>query len=239
MNAIQILGLTKEYGGQPVVDRLELSIPAGELFALLGVNGAGKSTTIKMLSCLTVPTEGDARLMGHSVRAQTRAAKEILAVSPQETAIAPGLTAAENLELMAGIYGRPKERVAEVMDQLGLVQCANQRARTLSGGWQRRLSIAMALVSQPEVLFLDEPTLGLDVLARRELWGVIRGLKGRTTIILTTHYLEEAESLADRVGIMAAGRLRAVGTAEELKVLAGCENFEDAFVALAGEGAAS
>ena len=239
MNAIQILGLTKEYAGRRVVDRLELSIPAGELFALLGVNGAGKSTTIKMLSCLTVPTEGDAQLMGRSVRTQSHEAKEVLAVSPQETAVAPGLTVEENLELMAGIYGRPKSWAARVMEQLGLTQWAKQRAKTLSGGWQRRLSIAMALVSQPEVLFLDEPTLGLDVLARRELWGVIRGLKGHTTIILTTHYLEEAEALSDRIGIMASGRLRAMGTADELKVLAGCENFEDAFVTLAGEEAAS
>lgn len=239
MNAIEILGLTKEYGGRRVVDKLELSIPAGELFALLGVNGAGKSTTIKMLSCLTVPTEGDAQLMGHSVRRDGHAAKEILAVSPQETAIAPNLTALENLELMAGVYGRSRERVDQVMERLDLARWAKARARTLSGGWQRRLSIAMALVSQPEVLFLDEPTLGLDVLARRELWGVIRGLKGHTTIILTTHYLEEAEALADRVGVMNQGRLRAVGTAEELKALAGCDSFEDAFVALAGEEAAS
>ncbi|MBD5133732.1 MAG: ABC transporter ATP-binding protein [Clostridiales bacterium] len=239
MNAIQIMGLTKEYGGRRVVDELELSIPAGELFALLGVNGAGKSTTIKMLSCLVVPTWGDAQLMGHSVRTQSHAAKEVLAVSPQETAVAPGLTVAENLELMAGVYGRPKGRTAEVMAQLGLTPWAKQRAKTLSGGWQRRLSIAMALVSQPEALFLDEPTLGLDVLARRELWGVIRGLKGHTAIILTTHYLEEAEALADRIGIMNAGRLRAVGTADELKALAGCETFEDAFVTLAERGAAS
>lgn len=239
MNAIRIVGLTKEYGGRRAVDRLELLIPAGELFALLGVNGAGKSTTIKMLSCLTVPTEGDAELMGHSVRTRPRKVREILAVSPQETAVAPNLTAAENLELMAGIYGCPKGRVAQVMEQLGLDRLGKQRARTLSGGWQRRLSIAMALVSQPEVLFLDEPTLGLDVLARRELWGVIRGLKGHTAIILTTHYLEEAEALADRIGVMKAGRLRAVGTADELKTLTGCGSFEDAFVALAGEEAAS
>ena len=230
MNAIEILGLTKEYGGRRVVDRLELTVPAGELFALLGVNGAGKSTTIKMLSCLTVPTEGDGRLMGRSVRTDSHRAKEILAVSPQETAIASNLTVRENLELMAGIYGRPKERITQVMEQLDLGQWAKQRAKTLSGGWQRRLSIAMALVSQPEVLFLDEPTLGLDVLARRELWSVIRGLKGHTAIILTTHYLEEAESLADRIGIMNAGRLRAVGTAEELKALAGRDSFEEAFV---------
>lgn len=239
MNAIRIMGLTKEYGGRRAVDKLELSIPAGELFALLGVNGAGKSTTIKMLSCLTVPTEGDAELMGHSVRTQPRKAREVLAVSPQETAVAPNLTAAENLELMAGIYGCPERRASQVMEQLGLGQLGKQRAKTLSGGWQRRLSIAMALVSQPEVLFLDEPTLGLDVLARRELWGVIRGLKGHTAIILTTHYLEEAEALADRIGVMKAGRLRAVGTADELKALTGCNNFEDAFVALAGEEEAS
>ena len=239
MNAIEIVGLTKRYAGRRVVDALELTVPAGELFALLGVNGAGKSTTIKMLSCLTVPTAGDGLLMGRSVTKDSHRAKEILAVSPQETAIAPNLTAAENLELMAGIYGRPRERAGQVMDQLGLGRWARQRARTLSGGWQRRLSIAMALVSQPEVLFLDEPTLGLDVLARRELWGVIRGLKGHTAMVLTTHYLEEAESLADRIGIMNQGRLRAVGTVEELEALAGCEKFEDAFVALAGEEAVS
>ena len=239
MNAIQITGLSRDYGKRRVVDRLELTVGPGELFALLGVNGAGKSTTIKMLSCLTAPTEGDAQLLGRSVRTDSRRAKEILAVSPQETAIAPNLTVRENLELMAGIYGRPRGRVDEVAGQLGLDAWAKQRARTLSGGWQRRLSIAMALVSQPEVLFLDEPTLGLDVLARRELWSVIRGLKGHTTMILTTHYLEEAESLADRIGVMNHGRLRAAGTAEELKALAGCDSFEDAFVALAGEEAAS
>ncbi len=239
MNAIEITGLTKEYAGRRVVDKLELSVPAGELFALLGVNGAGKSTTIKMLSCLTAPTQGDARLMGHSVTKDSHQAKEILAVSPQETAVAPNLTAAENLELMAGIYGRPRQLAAQVQAQLGLDRWGGTRAKNLSGGWQRRLSIAMALVSQPEILFLDEPTLGLDVLARRELWSVIRGLKGRTAMILTTHYLEEAEALADRIGVMNAGRLRAVGTAEELKALAGCQSFEDAFVALAGEEAAS
>ena len=239
MNAIEIVGLTKRYAGRRVVDSLELTVPAGELFALLGVDGAGKSPTIKMLSCLTTPTAGDGLLMGRSVTKDSRRAKEILAVSPQETAVAPNLTAAENLELMAGIYGRPRERAGQVMDQLGLGRWARQRARTLSGGWQRRLSIAMALVSQPEVLFLDEPTLGLDVLARRELWEAVRGLKGRTTIILTTHYLEEAEALADRIGIMDQGRLRAVGTAAELKALAGRDRFEDAFVALAGGEAAS
>ena len=239
MNAIQILGLTRDYGGRRVVDHLELSVPAGELFALLGVNGAGKSTTIRMLSCLTVPTEGDAELMGLSVRTRSRQAREVLAVSPQETAVAPSLTVAENLELMAGIYGRSKGEAVQTAARLGLEPWLKHRAKTLSGGWQRRLSIAMALVSRPEVLFLDEPTLGLDVLARRELWGVIQGLKGRATIILTTHYLEEAEALAHRIGVMKAGRLQAVGTAEELKALTGCASFEDAFVALARGEAAS
>ena len=218
---------------------LDLTVYQGEALGIIGRNGAGKSTLLKLLSRITAPTEGDAQLMGRSVRTQSHAVKEILAVSPQETAVAPGLTVAENLELMAGIYGRPKARIDQVMDQLGLGQWAGHRAKTLSGGWQRRLSIAMALVSQPEVLFLDEPTLGLDVLARRELWEVIRDLKGRTTIVLTTHYLEEAEALADRIGVMKAGRLQAVGTADELKALAGCDKFEDAFVALAGEAAVS
>jgi len=239
MNAIQITGLSRDYGKRRVVDRLSLTVAQGELFALLGVNGAGKSTTIKMLCCLTAPTEGDAALMGRSVRTDSPGAREVLAVSPQETAVAPNLTVRENLELMAGIYGRPPGRLDEVTAQLGLGAWAKARAKTLSGGWQRRLSIAMALVSQPEVLFLDEPTLGLDVLARRELWGVIRKLKRHTTIILTTHYLEEAEGLADRIGIMASGRLRALGTADELKVLADRETFEDAFVELAREEAAS
>lgn len=239
MNSIEIMELSRDYGSRRVVDRLSLTIPEGELFALLGVNGAGKSTTIKMLSGLTVPTEGDARLCGRSIRTQSHQAKQVMAVSPQETAIAPNLTVLENLSLMADIYGLPGTRVEEVVEALHLGQWANARARTLSGGWQRRLSIAMALASSPEVLFLDEPTLGLDVLARRELWTVIRELKGRTTIILTTHYLEEAESLADRIGVMNAGQLRAVGTAEELKAATGRDCFEDAFVALAGEEAAS
>ena len=234
MNAIETTGLTKRYGALTAVDGLDLTVRQGELYALLGVNGAGKSTTIKLLSCLTAPTAGDARLLGHSVVTEAAQVKRVIAVSPQETAVAPNLTVEENLSLMAGIYGVPGE-VRPLMAELGLEEAAKRRAKVLSGGWQRRLSIAMALVSRPEILFLDEPTLGLDVLARRELWQVIEGLKGRVTTILTTHYLEEAEALADRVGVMAHGRLRAVGTAAELKVLAGTDSFEDAFVALAGE----
>ena len=236
MNAIETKKLTKRYGDLTAVRDLDLTIRQGELYALLGVNGAGKSTTIKMLSCLSRPTSGDAWLLGHSILSDSAAVKKLISVSPQETAVAPNLSVRENLELMAGIYGeaRRAQRATEVMEQLGLGEAANRRAKVLSGGWQRRLSIAMALISRPKILFLDEPTLGLDVLARRELWAVIEGLKGSVTTILTTHYLEEAEALSDRVGIMAAGELRAVGSPQELKALAGVGSFEDAFVALAG-----
>ena len=242
MNAIEIQGLRKCYGSLTAVDDLHLTIGQGEFFALLGVNGAGKTTTIKMLSCLTLPTAGDAKLLGCSVCTEAEQVKRVIAVSPQETAIAPNLSVTENLEFLAGIHGLSKEaakaRTAEMLETLGLQPVAKQRAKTLSGGWQRRLSIALALASQPEILFLDEPTLGLDVLARRELWRVIEALKGKVTVILTTHYLEEAETLADRIGVMAAGRLKAVGTVAELLAMTGGKNLEDAFVILAEGGAA-
>ncbi|MGN1002487.1 MAG: ABC transporter ATP-binding protein [Oscillospiraceae bacterium] len=238
--AIEIRALTKKYGAKTVVDALDLSIHEGELFALLGVNGAGKTTTIKMLSCLTAPTSGDALLMGNSVTRRPDKVKALTNTSPQETAVAPNLTVRENLELIAGIYDgvRNARAGAEAMiRELGMESVAESRAKTLSGGWQRRLSIAMALISRPQVLFLDEPTLGLDVIARRELWSVIEKLHGRATVILTTHYMEEAEALSDRIGIMRAGKLVAVGTAAELTEKAGAKTFEDAFIALAsGEG---
>ena len=236
MNAIEAIGLTKKYKDLTAVEGLELTVRPGELFALLGVNGAGKTTTIKMLSCLTRPTAGDAFLNGHSVVSDAAAVKNIIGVSPQETAVAPNLSVKENLELMCGVHGFAREarerRLADLSAQLHLDEVLHRRAGKLSGGWQRRLSIAMALISEPEILFLDEPTLGLDVLARSELWDMIRALKGRITIILTTHYLEEAEALSDRIGIMKAGRLTALGTAQELKAAAGAERFEDAFVKL-------
>lgn len=242
MNAIEIRGLRKVYGDVEAVAGLELTVAQGELFALLGVNGAGKTTTIKMLSCLTAPTAGDADVLGHSITKEPDGVKEVLGVSPQETAIAPNLTVAENLEFMAGVHGmsrqKAKERTLDMLQTLGLQPVAKRRAKTLSGGWQRRLSIALALASQPKVLFLDEPTLGLDVLARRELWKVVESLKGKVTVILTTHYLEEAEALADRIAIMAGGRLRAVGTAAELMAKTGANNLEDAFVILAQGGMA-
>ena len=239
MHAIETTALTKRYGTLTAVEGLDLQVRQGELFALLGVNGAGKTTAIKMLSCLTQPTDGDALVGGHSVIREVEAVKRLIGVSPQETAVAPNLTVAENLALMCGIHGFSSAKTAAKIDELtrqfSLQEVLHRKAGKLSGGWQRRVSIAMALITEPAILFLDEPTLGLDVLARRALWEVIRALKGRTTIILTTHYLEEAEALADRIGVMKAGRLLATGTAAELVARTGADNFEAAFIALVKE----
>lgn len=240
MLAIKAENLTKKYKDKIAVNSINLSINDGEMYALLGVNGAGKSTTIKMLSCLIKPTSGDALLNGNSIVSDSEKVKRIINVSPQETAVAPNLTVRENLELMARIYGFGNEdavsKAQKMIEDFELSDIAKSKAKTLSGGWQRRLSIAMALISDPEILFLDEPTLGLDVLARRELWNKIGSLKGKITIILTTHYLEEAESLSDRIGIMVKGNLIAEGTAEELKQSVNANTFEDAFVKIAEEG---
>ena len=238
MNAVSVRGLKKVYGSLAAVDDLSLEIREGECFALLGVNGAGKTTTIKMLSGLTKPTAGDALLLGKSIVSQPEQVKPMLGVSPQETAIAQNLSVLENLEFMAAVYGaeKPKVKARDMLKLLGLTPVEKQKAKTLSGGWQRRLSIALGLIGDPKILFLDEPTLGLDVLARRELWQVIERLRGTVTVILTTHYLEEAEALSDRIGIMAAGRLCAVGTVQELLAETGTNKLEDAFVALAQGG---
>lgn len=239
MTAIEAVDLTKRFGEKNAVRSLNLSVEEGELFALLGVNGAGKTTTIKMLSCLSSPTSGDAFLLGDSIVLNPHAVKEKINISPQETAVAPNMSVRENLELIARIYGVPRKSARIKADELiaafNLEETAKQRAKTLSGGMQRRLSIAMALISEPKILFLDEPTLGLDVLARRELWAAVEQLKGKITIILTTHYMEEAQALSDRIGIMSNGELRAVGTADELIKRTGTLNIEDAFVALATE----
>ena len=236
MEAIKTVALSKKYDDLTAVDRLDLQIEQGELFSLLGVNGAGKTTTIKMLSCLTQPTQGDAFLKGKSIVKNSAEVKAMIAVSPQETAVAPGLSVYENLELICGIYGFAKEKrqakIKEISQLLGLEGVSAKKAGKLSGGWQRRLSIAMALISEPEILFLDEPTLGLDVLARSDLWGLIRALKGRVTIVLTTHYMEEAEALSDRIGIMKDGRLLVCGTAQELKQMANTSSFEQAFISI-------
>lgn len=232
---IQITNLTKKYKEKIAVNNINLTIKEGELFALLGTNGAGKTTTIKMLSTLILPTEGKIKIAGYDIAKDSVKIKEIVNVSPQETAIAPNLTVKENLDFMAGVYKikNKNEKIDELVKTFKLQEVLKQKAKTLSGGWQRKLSIAISLINDPKVLFLDEPTLGLDVLARRELWAVIESLKGKITIILTTHYMEEAESLSDRVGIMDKGNLIAVGTVKELMQKAGTNNFEEAFVKIA------
>ena len=239
MDAIKIIGLTKRYKDVTAVNNLSLTVNEGELISLLGTNGAGKTTTIKMLSCLTAPSEGDALLMGKSIRTEPFAVKEIIASSPQETAIAPGLSVKENLEFIAGVYGynreKQKEKASEISKLLNLDSIINKKAGKLSGGWQRRLSIAMALICEPKILFLDEPTLGLDVIARSDLWDIIRELKNKTTIVLTTHYLEEAEALSDHIGIMREGNILIYDTAENIKKYAQTDTFEAAFVKIVKE----
>ena len=239
MQAIETTALTKRYGKRTALDRLDLQVHRGELFSLLGVNGAGKTTAIKLLTCLSKPTEGDARVGGHSITKEPDRVKAIIGVSPQETAVAPNLSVEENLALICGIHGFSKEktarRIGELSAQFSLESVLKRKAGKLSGGWQRRVSIAMALISQPQILFLDEPTLGLDVLARHELWDIIQALKGQVTIILTTHYMEEAQALSDRIGILKDGHLLAVGTAAELMDRAGTGDFETAFVSIVKE----
>lgn len=238
MNAIITEALTKKYDNTVVVNNLNLAIKQGELFALLGMNGAGKTTVIKLLSCLIKPTSGDALLLGDSIISKSHAIKEKTNISPQETAVAANLSVLENLVFIAGIYGqdsqRAKQNALEIMQKFGLENECHKKAKNLSGGMQRRLSIAMAMISNPQILFLDEPTLGLDVLARRELWATIKALKGKVTIILTTHYMDEVENLSDRVGIMAKGQLTAVGSVDQLTAQTNTSKLEDAFVALSG-----
>ncbi len=240
MDAIRIEHLTKAYRSLVAVRDLCLTVKEGELFSLLGVNGAGKTTTVKMLTCLTRPTHGDAELLGKSITRDARAVKSLIGVSPQETAIAPNLTVEENLTLLCGIYGydaaKTKATVHGLTERFGLTAVHARRAGKLSGGWQRRLSIALALVGTPRILFLDEPTLGLDVLARKELHHTIRALKGDVTVVLTTHYMEEAEALSDRIGIMRDGQLLAAGTRDQLCASVGVSNLEDAFIRIVKGG---
>ncbi|MBQ9952124.1 MAG: ABC transporter ATP-binding protein [Clostridia bacterium] len=235
-NAVEILHLTKRFGSRTAVSDLTLTVRPGEIFSLLGVNGAGKTTALRVLCGLIPADEGTVTVMGHP--AGTAAARRATGLSPQETAVAENLTVRENLELTARLYGMNREEARaaaqNMIDAMHLHETAGRRAKKLSGGWQRRLSIAMSLIPDPDVLILDEPTLGLDVIARRELWTLIRSLRGKTTILLTTHYLEEAEALSDRIAVMSEGRLCAQGTAQELLEMTGAAAFEDAFVALAG-----
>jgi|SRR5690554_1296298 len=237
MLAIKTTNLIKYYRNKLAVNSINLSIKEGELFALLGMNGAGKTTTIKMLSCLTPPTSGDAFLLGNSIIKNPQKVKELINISPQETAVAQNLSVRENLEFISLIYDndkkKAKKKVEEMAITFNLTDVLKDKTKTLSGGYLRRLSIALALISNPRILFLDEPTLGLDVIARRELWSVIKKLKKKITIILTTHYLEEVEVLSDRVGIMASGKVKEIGTVDELIKKANVKTFEDAFVKFA------
>ena len=239
MYAIKTTGLVKRYKTVTAVNKLDLEIKPGELFSLLGVNGAGKTIVMKLLTCLAQPTEGDAMVGGYSILKEPDQVKQLIGVSPQETAVAPNLSVKENLELICGIHGfskdKTKAKLQELSEQFHLNDVLHRKAGTLSGGWQRRVSIVMALISEPKILFLDEPTLGLDVIARQELWEVIGSLKGTVTIILTTHYMEEAEALSDRIGIMKNGYLLAVGTVEELNQIAETNDFETAFVRIVKE----
>ncbi len=240
MEAIKTVNLSKSYRDIKAVDSLNLSVREGELFSLLGINGAGKSTTIKMLTSICAPSTGEVYIFGKNMRDELSRVKEIIAVSPQETAIAPALSVRENLELICGVSGFSREKscekIRELVERFSLGEILGRRAGKLSGGWQRRLSIAMALISEPKILFLDEPTLGLDVIARRELWETIRELRGKITVILTTHYMEEAEALSDRIGIMKNGRLIAVDTARGFTEKCGCEKFEEAFIKVVSAG---
>lgn len=237
MYAVETKNLLKKYKNKTAVDSINLNVKKGELFALLGVNGAGKTTTIRMLSCLSAPTSGEAFINGHNCVSESKTVKTEIGISPQETSVAENLTVRENLEFMAAVYGfgkaKIKERSGDMIKLFNMEEVENFRAKTLSGGWKRKLSIAMALISEPKVLFLDEPTLGLDVLARRELWSAIETLKGKITIILTTHYMEEAERLSDRIAIMINGRISATGSLADLEMLTGKNGLEDVFVEIA------
>lgn len=237
--AIVVTGLSKQYPDKTAVDNISFSVDKGSIFSLLGVNGAGKTTTIKMLCGLTRPTGGETYVLSHNIHTELDEVKKLVNISPQDTSVASRLTVRENLEFIAGIYGadrkKQREKADEMIQYFHLQEVADRRAKVLSGGWQRKLSIAMALITEPQIIFLDEPTLGLDVLARRELWEVIRRMKEKITIILTTHYMEEAESLSDKVAVMVDGRIKAMGSVEELKEQTGADNLEEAFVRIAQE----
>ncbi len=238
MYEIEAVELTKKFKNKVAVNKLNLNIKKGELFSLLGTNGAGKTTTIKMLTTLIEPTSGNIKISGLDSKTNKQKIRERINVSPQETAIALNLSVKENLEFMAGVYKieNPKEKINELINMFNLNEVLNKKAKTLSGGWQRRVSIAISLINNPQILFLDEPTLGLDVIARKELWNIIEKLKGNITIILTTHYMEEAENLSDRIGIMSNGNLVDVGTVKELIQKSNSKNLEDAFIKIATGG---
>ena len=233
MSIITINNVCKSYKSKKALDNVCLEIEQGELFGLLGVNGAGKTTLIKILCGLTRKTSGSVMINGYNLDKDIDKIKEIIDISPQETAIANNLTVKENLEFFAHIYNKKATEITnEIVEDLNLGEVLNQRAKTLSGGYKRRLSIGISLISQPKILFLDEPTLGLDVFSRRELWQIIKKLKKKTTIILTSHYLEEIEHLCEKIAILSNGKIMRVGTIEEIKQITNKDSFEEAFIKL-------
>lgn len=238
MIAIDIKNLTKNYKKKTAISSFSLDIYENELFALLGTNGAGKTTIIKILSTLIDKTSGDVKIFGMDLDKDYKKIKNIINVSPQETAIALNLSVLENLKFMALCYNinNKEEKINELIEMFKLQDVLYQKSSTLSGGYKRKLSIALSLINDPKILFLDEPTLGLDVIAKRQLWDVINDLKSKMTIILTTHYMEEAEALSDRIGIMKNGKLITVGTSSSLIKKSGAKNFEDAFVKFIEKG---
>lgn len=221
MNAVQTFKLTKQFDSLVAVNAVDLEIKKGELFSFLGPNGAGKTTTIRMLCCLLKPTRGSASILGYDVVKTPFAVKRLIGVSPQETILSERLNCWENLSLIGKVHGlsssQVRRRSQELLETMGLMERAKDQVRKFSGGMKRRLSIAMALISDPQVLFLDEPTLGLDPQARRAIWDYIAEFKGKKTILLTTHYMEEADVLSDRIGIIDEGKVVALGTPQELK----------------------
>jgi len=221
MNAVQTFKLTKEFDSLVAVNGVDLEIQKGELFSLLGPNGAGKTTTIRMLCCLLKPTSGTASILGYDIAKEPFKVKKLIGVSPQDTVLSERLNCWENLALIGKVHGlssnEVKRRSKELLETMGLMERSKDQVRKFSGGMKRRLNIAMALVHDPELLFLDEPTLGLDPQARRTIWEYIAELKGKKTILLTTHYMEEADFLSDRIGIIDEGRIVALGTSEDLK----------------------
>lgn len=239
MDAIKVSNLTKQFKNVLAVNNISFNVKEGEIFGVLGLNGAGKTTTIKMMSGLTRPTSGNIKVFDYDIYKDINKIKSIIGVSPQESAIANNLTVKENIELMASLYFKDKVKIKDnterVINNLGLENYINRRAKTLSGGYKRRLSIAMALVTNPRILFLDEPTLGLDVINRHELWNVINNLKGKVTIILTSHYMEEISALVDDIAIMKNGKILMINNLENILKSTNTNSLEEAFIKFVGE----
>lgn len=239
MDAIKVSNLTKQFKNVLAVNNISFNVKEGEIFGVLGLNGAGKTTTIKMMSGLTRPTSGNIKVFDYDIYKDINKIKSIIGVSPQESAIANNLTVKENIELMASLYFKDKAKIKNnterVINNLGLESYINRRAKTLSGGYKRRLSIAMALVTNPRILFLDEPTLGLDVINRHELWNVINSIRGKVTIILTSHYMEEISALVDDIAIMKNGKILMINNLETILKSTNTNSLEEAFIKIVGE----